>query len=102
MCVPVSIGFGKTALIPARIECRAWQMCVRQRKHTATTCGISVPRPGFLAKNLLPTQAPEWITVPRIAHLNPTETHRTLCPIRQLKLYIRDPERTVGGEFVST
>ena len=42
MCVPVSIGFGKTALIPARIECRARQMCVRQRKHTATTCGISV------------------------------------------------------------
>ena len=42
LCVPVSIGFGKTALIPARIECRAWQICVRQRKHTATTCGISV------------------------------------------------------------
>ena len=42
MCVPVSIGFGKTALIPARFECRARQMCVRQRKHTATTCGISV------------------------------------------------------------
>ena len=41
-CVPVSIGFGKTALIPARIECRARQMCVRQRKHTTTTCGISV------------------------------------------------------------
>ena len=42
MCVPVSIGFGKTALIPARFECRARQMCVRQRKHTATTCSISV------------------------------------------------------------
>ena len=42
MCVPVSIGFGKTALIPARFECRARQMCVPQRKHTATTCGISV------------------------------------------------------------
>ena len=41
-CVPVSIGFGKTALVPARIECRARQMCVHQRKHTATTCGISV------------------------------------------------------------
>ena len=40
-CVPVSIGFGKTALVPARIECRARQMCVHQRKHTATTCGIS-------------------------------------------------------------
>ena len=40
-CVPASIGFGETVLIPARIECRARQMCVRQRKHTATTCGIS-------------------------------------------------------------
>ena len=40
-CVPVSIGFGKTALVPACIECRARQMCVHQRKHTATTCGIS-------------------------------------------------------------
>ena len=42
MCVPVSIGFGKTALVPARIEYSARQMCVHQRKHTATTCGISV------------------------------------------------------------
>ena len=42
MCVTVSIGFCKTAFIPARFECRARQMCVRQRKHTATTCGISV------------------------------------------------------------
>ena len=42
MCVPVSIGFSKTVLIPARIKCRARQMCVRQRKHTATTYGISV------------------------------------------------------------
>ena len=35
MCVPVSIGFGKTALIPALFECRVRQMCVRQRKHTS-------------------------------------------------------------------
>ena len=42
MCVPVTIGFGKTALATARIEYRAWQMCVLQRKHTTTTCGISV------------------------------------------------------------
>ena len=41
MCVPVSIGFGKTALIPARIENSAWQMCVRERKHSTSTCGIS-------------------------------------------------------------
>ena len=42
MCVPVSIGFGKTTLVSACLECRARQMCVCQRKHTATTCGISV------------------------------------------------------------
>ena len=47
MRVSVSIGFGKTPLVPARIEYRARQMCVRQRKHTATTCGISVARTWF-------------------------------------------------------
>ena len=36
------IGFGKTTLVSARLEGRTRQMCVRQRKHTATTCGISV------------------------------------------------------------
>ena len=65
MCVPVSIGFGKTALVLARIENSVWQLGVRSRKHATTTCGIS--EPGFLAKNQLPTQAPEWITPPGIA-----------------------------------
>ena len=41
MFVPVSIGFGKTALVPARFEYSAWQMCVRERKHLTSTCGIS-------------------------------------------------------------
>ena len=41
MCVPVSIGFGKMALVPARFKYSAWQMCVRERKHPTTTCGIS-------------------------------------------------------------
>ena len=41
MCVPGSIGFGKTALVPARIEYSARQMCVRKRKHSTPTCGIS-------------------------------------------------------------
>ena len=31
MFVPVSIGFGKTTLVSARLECRARQMCVCQR-----------------------------------------------------------------------
>ena len=29
--------------------------------------------------------------------LNPTEPERMLCPVRQLKLYIRDSERIPGG-----
>ena len=41
MFVPVSIGFGKTVLVPARFEYSAWQMCVRERKHSTSTCGIS-------------------------------------------------------------
>ena len=55
-----------------------------------------LPEPGFLAKNQLPSQAPEWITIPGIAHLNPSEAERMLCPVRQLKLYIRDSERIRG------
>ena len=56
-----------------------------------------LPEPGFLAKNQLPWQAPEWISVPGIAHLNPSEAERMLCPVRQLKLYLRDSERIRGG-----
>ena len=29
------------ASVPARIEYSAWQMCVRERKHSTSTCGIS-------------------------------------------------------------
>ena len=55
--------------------------------------------PGFLAKNQLPSQAPEWNTILEISHLNPSEAERMLCPVRQLKLYIhiRDCERIRGG-----
>ena len=72
--------------------------CVFARGNTQRQLVVSLlPEPVFLAKNQLPTQAPEWITVPGIAHLNPTEPERMLCPIRQLKLYIRDSERIRGG-----
>ena len=72
--------------------------CVFARGNTQRQLVVSLlPEPGFLAKNQLPTQAPEWITVPGIAHLNPTEPERILCPVRQLKLYIRDSERIRGG-----
>ena len=37
----LAFGFGETALVPARIEFSAWQMCVRERKHSTSTCGIS-------------------------------------------------------------
>ena len=72
--------------------------CVFARGNTQRQLVVSLlPEPGFLAKNQLPTQAPEWITVPMIAHLNPTEPERILCPVRQLKLYIRNSERIRGG-----
>ena len=72
--------------------------CVFARGNTQRQLVVSLlPEPGFLAKNQLPTQAPEWITVPGIAHLNPTEPERMLCPVRQLKLYIRDSERIRGA-----
>ena len=72
--------------------------CVFARGNTQRQLVVSLlPEPGFLAKNQLPTQAPEWITVPGIAHLNPTEPEKMLCPVRQLKLYIRDSQRIWGA-----
>ena len=63
--------------------------CVFARGNTQRQLVVSLLlEPGFLAKNQLPTQAPEWITLPGIAYLNPTEAERMLCPVRQLKLYI--------------
>ena len=57
--------------------------CVVARGNTQQQLVVSLlPEPGFLVKNQLPTQAPEWITVPRIAHLYPTEAERMLCPVR--------------------
>ena len=72
--------------------------CVFARGNAQRQLVVSLlPEPGFLAKNQLPTQAPEWITVPGIAHLNPMEPEKMLCPVRQLKLYIRDSERIRGA-----
>ena len=72
--------------------------CVFARGNTQRQLVVSLlPEPGFLAKNQLSTQAPEWISVPAIAHLNPMEAKRMLCPVRQLKLYIRDSERIRGA-----
>ena len=56
-----------------------------------------LPQAGFLAKTQLPDQAPQWIHIPGIAHLNPGESERMLCPVRQLQLYLRDIERIRGA-----
>ena len=37
-------------------------------------------------------------SLPGIAHLNPYEAERMLCPVRQLKLYLRDSEQIWGGQ----
>ena len=55
-----------------------------------------LPGVGFLAKNQLPSTAPKHITVPGIAHLNPDEPERMLCPVRQVGLYLRDTENIRG------
>ena len=55
--------------------------CVFSRGATQRQLVVSLlPEPGFLAKNQLLSQALEWITVPGIAHLNPSEAERMLCP----------------------
>ena len=66
-----------------------------------TQCQLVVsllPEPGFLAKKQLPSQAPEWISAPSIAHLNLSEAERMFYPVRQLKLYLRDWERIRGAD----
>ena len=60
-----------------------------------------LPQAGFLAKTQLPDQAPQWIRIPGIAHLNPGELERMLCSVRQLQLYLRDTERIRGGAYPS-
>ena len=71
--------------------------CVFGRGNTRHQKVVSLlPEAGFLAKNQLPSQAPEWITVPGIAYLNLDEPERMLCLVRKLKLYLRDAERIQG------
>ena len=55
-----------------------------------------LPQAGFFAKNQVPDQALQWIRVPGIAHLNPSEPERMLCPVRQLQLYLQDTQRIRG------
>ena len=68
--------------------------CVFSRGNTQCQLMVSLLQ---MAKTQLPLQAPQWISIPGIAHLNPSEAERMLCPVRQLKLYLRDSESGVGG-----
>ena len=94
MCVPVSIGFDETALVPARIEYSAWQMCVRERKLSTSTCGIST------SGTWLPGEESANDAGPWMDHGTwdcSLEPERMLYPVRQLKLYIQDSEIIQGG-----
>ena len=74
--VPVGFGFGETTFIPSCFECRSRQVCVFKRNTHRQLMVSLLPEVGFLAKNHLPSQTPQWISV----------------PVRQLKLYLRDSE----------
>ena len=75
--------------------------CVFSRGNTQRQLMVSLlSEAGFLAKNQLPSQAPQWISMPGIAHLNPSEAERMLCPVRQLKLYLQDSKRIRGPTAV--
>ena len=60
MCVLVSIGFGETALVPAHFEYSTWQMCVRERKHSTSTCGISTSGTWLLCEESATDESP-WM-----------------------------------------
>ena len=73
--VAVSIGFSMTAIISPCPKCCIWQVCIRKRKYPASEGGVFIT--GSQIFGLEPaTVAPEWITVPGIAHLNPDEPER--------------------------
>ena len=98
-CVPVSIGFTEMALISARIECLGRQVCGLSRGATQRQLVVSLLlEPGFLAKNQLPSQSPEWITVPGIAHLNPSEGGRMLCPVSDSENSTKGLRKNPGGD----
>ena len=75
---------------------RGWRSWRNLRWHHSTKMAdhevllLALVEAGFLGKNQLPSQAPQRISVLSIAHLNPSESERMLCPVRQLKLYLQD------------
>ena len=71
--------------------------CIFRRGDVQLQVVVNLPEAGFLAKNQLLLQAPTWIQVPGISHLNPDKPERMLCPVRQLQLYLRDSNSIRGG-----
>ena len=86
----------QTPIIPARPQCCSIPLHLQTRRRP-TSVVVNLPEAGFLAKNQLLLQAPTWIQVPGISHLNPDKPERMLCPVRQLQLYLRDSNSIRGG-----
>ena len=87
----ISFDFGETTFLPSCFGVsrgntqRQLMVCI-----SVTGSRVSCQEPAT------PSQAPQWISVPGIAHLNPSEAERMLCPVRQLKLYLRDSGTNPG------
>ena len=45
--------------------------------------------PGFIPKNLMPSQVPKPWVIPSLAHLFPDEQEKLLCPVRAINYYLR-------------
>ena len=65
-------------------------MCSPEETHSDNLCYL-------FCRNLLPTQAPEWITVSGIAHLNPTEAEVMLCPVKTVETLLTGLRKNPGG-----
>ena len=50
-------------------------------------------QPGFLAKNQLPSKAPDSITIPKLSNFccKSDNFNLMLCPIRAVKIYLKIP-----------
>ena len=96
-CAPASIGFGETALIPARIECRARQMCVRQRKHTTATCGISFAGTWFPSEKSTTDPGPGVDHRTRESPLEPNGSGENAVPCQTVETLLMGLIKKTGG-----
>ena len=101
--VSVSIGFSETTFLHSCFECRSGQVCVFEGKHPVSTGSSSFAGTWLPCQEpAIPSQAPEWISVQGIAHLNPPEAERMLCTVRQLKLYLWESGGADNCSFIGT